>query len=156
MSVDSKTPRQDMAATVWRWAQDLCQSASLSAADLAAAMGLDLATATTLGSQRIFTPPPPGSDHCEFVLDRDGRTVLFVDVTPGAPVSTDELSDLFGAGLEAPAGPHDLAPIVLFPPVSLSGALRACRMHARLRASVPQNSDVASVSLHPWNIESAD
>jgi hypothetical protein len=104
MPADFKTPRHDTAAAVWRWGHEVCGWPSWSVADLAAAMGLDLATATVLGSQRIFTPPPPGSDYCEFVLDRDGLTVLFVCLNPGTPVLTDELSDLFGAGLEAPAG----------------------------------------------------
>jgi hypothetical protein len=130
------------------WVQAVCEAPTALSEDLASVLGVDLARAETLGSQRIF-PPPPGTTHLEFILGHDDAAVAFIDVTPSEAVTVADLEESFGEGHEALPGPHEAAPTVIFDDVWPDGAARGCTVLARLTPGPQETTrDVATVTLY--------
>jgi hypothetical protein len=129
------------------WVRAVCEAPAARSEDLASALGLDLAGAETLGSQRIFSPPPSTS-HLEFVLNHDDSTVAFIDVTPSDTVTKADLEEVFGDGHKAPTGPHEPAPTVIFDDIWPDDAARGCTVLARLKPGLVETDDVATVTLY--------
>ena len=111
-------------------------------------MGLDLSLAERLGSQWIL-PPPAGVTYLEFVVGRDGEHVAFVEFTPSAVTTAAALTAAFGTWRQAPAGPHQDAPTLLFDGPQPDAAPRGCSVLARVSPGWPQRDLVEGVVLHP-------
>jgi hypothetical protein len=146
-SIDDGWAHAKTVALLVDWAYAVCEAPTATPTDLAGALEVELATAQTLGSQRIF-PPPTGTTHLEFVLGHDDATVAFIDVTPVGIVTIADLEASFGEGREAPTGPHEPAPTVIFDDIWPDGAARGCTVLARLRPGPRETHDVATVTLY--------
>jgi len=125
----------------------MCLAASAAPADIAQALDLDLATADRVGSQRIF-PPPTGTTYFELVVERDGISVVFLEFVPTTPLTAAALAGVFGDWREAPAGPHQIAPTLLFDDLWPDAAQRGCSVLARSAPGWPQLDRVEGVVLY--------
>jgi hypothetical protein len=134
------------AARLRRWAYEACHARSVRAPDLAAALRLNLAEASSLGRQRIF-PPSPEASRLQFVLDDDGETVLFIELATTPTATAQELTAVFGPGQTIPPGPHQSGPTVVFDDLRPAEASRSCSVMARLRGDDPVLAPVESVTM---------
>ena len=137
----------DAATLVWRWAHEVCLAPSASAAELARAMQVDIDKARSLGRQRIF-PPSPATSTLQFVLGPDDETVIFIEVATNVPMTVPELTDMLGPGREAPPGPHQVTPTIIFDDLWPHDAARGCSVLARVTTDYPQSDAVETVVLY--------
>jgi hypothetical protein len=138
----------EAAMLVWRWAHEVCLAPSVSAVELARALQVDVGEAESLGRQRIF-PPLPETSHMQFVLGPDEKTVIFIELRTSGPMTVHDLTDMLGPGREAPPGPHQLAPTIIFDEMWPPDAERGCSVLARVTADYPQSDTVHTVVLYP-------
>jgi hypothetical protein len=113
------------------WVHAVCRAPSAEPADMAGELGIDLTSARRVGSQLVCTPPA-GADHFELALDPATRIVSFAEarLAPHAPL--ERFTALLGTAREAPPGPHDTSPTMVFDPFRPTGASRSCAVLARL------------------------
>jgi hypothetical protein len=129
-----------------QWAHEACYARSVRAPDLAAALLLNLEEARSLGRQRIF-PPSPHASRLQFVLDDDGETVLFIELSTVPVVTAEALTAVFGAARSIPPGPHQSGPTLIFDDLRPIDAPRGCLVMARLRGDDPRLALVESVTM---------
>jgi hypothetical protein len=153
--LSSDTAPGEAAALVCRWAHDVCSAPSASTADLARLLTLDPKTAERLGRQLIF-PPSDATSHLEFVLGPDEKTVIFIELATNAPLTIGELTETLGVGREAPPGPHQIAPTIIFDDLWPPDAARGCSVLARVTADYPQPDTVKTVVLYVQTRPSAE
>jgi len=136
------------AADVQRWAHAVCTTPTGSPPELAEVLGTTIASAVKLGCQLICTPPA-GIEHLEIVLGLDDpETVTFIEITPRGTITVDELAALLGDGREAPSGPHQPAPTVVFDDIWPHDAPRGCTVLANLDPGWPQPTTIDTVVLY--------
>ncbi|MER7277837.1 hypothetical protein ABT369_25690 [Dactylosporangium sp. NPDC000244] len=130
------------------WADAVCEAPSLASADVMAALGIDSALVTRVGSQ-LCCPAPEGVEQLELVLERGGTDrVAFVTAVLTGDVPVAGLEARFGAGRTAVAAPHGSAPTVVFGRRRPVGAARSCTVLARLTAPGADRVAVVSLYLH--------
>jgi hypothetical protein len=68
----------------------------------------------------------------QLVLGRDDESVKYVEYSPSSELSVDDLTELLGEGRDAPLGPHEVAPTVIFDDLWPDSSPRGCTVMARL------------------------
>src|SRR5215208_5260909 len=103
----------DPAEQVVQWAEALCTTETALPAEIAAALGADLAGVPRVGSG-IMCRPPPEASWLQLVIGRDEQQVQFVEYEPAVELELERLTLLLGPYREPPRGPHESEPTVIF------------------------------------------